>query len=92
MIYIGNRASARLCEFALANFCLYDCMLLKRQTLGNKFTPTHSHTHTHTLGFHVLWGISIDIMIFILYKLYILLLYTLKLTLPLNVFSHFQKT
>ncbi len=30
----------------------------------------HTHTHTHTrLGFNVLWGRSIDVMIFILYKL-----------------------
>ncbi len=26
----------------------------------------HTHTHTHTLCFHVLWGLSIDIMVFIL--------------------------
>jgi len=32
----------------------------------------YKNTHTHTLGFHVLWGHSIDIRIFIVYKLYIL--------------------
>jgi len=40
-------------------------------------------THTHTRNdFHVLWGLSIDVMIFILYKLYIL---SPTLTLPLNL-------
>lgn len=33
------------------------------------FSPTH--THKNTLGFHVLWGLSIDVMILILYSLYI---------------------
>jgi len=32
----------------------------------------NTHTHTHTLSVHVLKGHSIDIMIFRLYKLYIL--------------------
>jgi len=45
------------------------------------FGHTHSHTHTHTrthththiqLAFHVLWGLSLDRMIFTLYKLHIL--------------------
>ncbi|KAA0725598.1 Protein FAM13C [Triplophysa tibetana] len=30
------------------------------------------YEHTHMLGFHVLWGHSIDTMFFILYKLYII--------------------
>jgi len=38
------------------------------------WTQTNTHTHTHT-GFHVVWGLS-DIMIFRLYKLYILSLNT----------------
>jgi len=32
--------------------------------------------HTQTLGFCVVWGLSIDAMIFILYNLYILSPYT----------------
>jgi len=39
-------------------------------------THTHTQTHTLTLCFHVLWGLLIDIMIFILYKLYIMSPYT----------------
>ncbi len=37
---------------------------------------THTHTHTHTVGFYGLRGLSIGVMVFILYKLYVLLLYT----------------
>ncbi len=38
---------------------------------------THTHTHTHThVGFYGLWGLSIGVMVFILYKLYVLLPYT----------------
>ncbi len=36
---------------------------------------THTHTHTH-VGFYGLWGLSIGVMVFILYKLYVLLPYT----------------
>ncbi len=45
-------------------------------------TRTHTHTHTHTphththVGFYGLRGLSIGIMVFILYKLYVLLPYT----------------
>ncbi len=40
-------------------------------------THTHSHTHTHThVGFYGLRGLSIGVMVFILYKLYVLLPYT----------------
>ncbi len=45
-------------------------------------TPTaectdHTHTHTHTyVGFYGLRGLSIGVMVFILYKLYVLLPYT----------------
>ncbi len=35
----------------------------------------HTHTHTH-VGFHGLRGLSIGVMVFILYKLYVLLPYT----------------
>ncbi len=71
-------------------------------------TPTHTHTHTHThtphthththmLGFHVLWGLSIDVMVFILYKLYILSPYTAPIPKPNHhrrhsAILHFQKT
>ncbi len=36
---------------------------------------THTHTHTH-VGFYGLRGLSIGVMVFILYKLYVLLPYT----------------
>ncbi len=40
-------------------------------------THTLSHTHTHThVGFYGLRGLSIGVMVFILYKLYVLLPYT----------------
>ncbi len=46
------------------------------QILGNAF-KTHTHTHTHThVGFYGLRGLSIGVMVFILYKLYVLLPYT----------------
>ncbi len=55
------------------------------------------HTHTHMLGFHVLWGLSIDVMVFILYKLYILSPYTAPIPKPNHhrrhsAILHFQKT
>ncbi len=37
---------------------------------------THTHTHTHTCWFLWLRGLSIGVMVFILYKLYVLLPYT----------------
>ncbi len=37
---------------------------------------THTHTHTHMLVFYGLRGLSIGVMVFILYKLYVLLPYT----------------
>ncbi len=40
-------------------------------------TLTHTHTHTHTLvRFCEKWGHPIGVMVFILYKLYVLLPYT----------------
>ncbi len=36
---------------------------------------SHTHTHTH-VGFYGLRGLSIGVMVFILYKLYVLLPYT----------------
>ncbi len=49
------------------------------------------------LGFHVLWGLSIDVMVFILYKLYILSPYTAPIPKPNHhrrhsAILHFQKT
>ncbi len=38
-------------------------------------TQTNTHTHTH-VGFYGLQGLSIGVMVFILYKLYVLLPYT----------------
>ncbi len=35
----------------------------------------HAHTHKRTLGFHVLRGLSIVVMVFILYKLHFLFPY-----------------
>ncbi len=58
---------------------------------GHTHTHTHKHTHTHThthleqwtqthththVGFYGLRGLSIGVMVFILYKLYVLLPYT----------------
>ncbi len=45
----------------------------------NTCTPTHTNTHTHQhthVGFYGLRGLSIGVMVFILYKLYVLLPYT----------------
>ncbi len=41
----------------------------------HKHAHTHTHTHTH-VGFYGLRGLSIGVMVFILYKLYVLLPYT----------------
>ncbi len=62
-----------------------------------RLTHTHTHTRTHMLGFHVLWGLSIDVMVFILYKLYILSPYTAPIPKPNHhrrhsAILHFQKT
>jgi len=48
-------------------------------------THTHTHTHTHTQS---LWGLSIDIMVFIVYKMYILPHYINPTSKPK---THFQK-
>ncbi len=46
-------------------------------THPHSHTPQHPHTHTHThVGFYGLRGLSIGVMVFILYKLYVLLPYT----------------
>ncbi len=47
------------------------------ETFGFFLDHTHTHTHTHThVGFYGLRGLSIGVMVFILYKLYVLLPYT----------------
>ncbi len=68
-----------------------------KQTYTHTHTHTHTHAHTHMLGFHVLWGLSIDVMVFILYKLYILSPYTAPIPKPNHhrrhsAILHFQKT
>ncbi len=45
------------------------------QSCVQEHTHTHTHTHTH-VGFYGLRGLSIGVMVFILYKLYVLLPYT----------------
>ncbi len=42
-------------------------------TYGQQWVNTHTHTH---VGFYGLRGLSIGVMVFILYKLYVLLPYT----------------
>ncbi len=44
-------------------------------SLSLSLSLTHTHTHTH-VGFYGLRGLSISVMVFILYKLYVLLPYT----------------
>ncbi len=47
------------------------------QLRSQEVPHTHTHTHTHThVGFYGLRGLSIGVMVFILYKLYVLLPYT----------------
>ncbi len=69
----------------------------ERGSASVSHTHTHTHTHTHMLGFHVLWGLSIDVMVFILYKRYILSPYTAPIPKPNHhrrhsAILHFQKT
>ncbi len=52
-----------------------DCALTQPRTHNARFTPTHTHTHTQS-GICGLRGLSIGVMVFILYKLYMLLPYT----------------
>ncbi len=47
------------------------------QVYMHEYTHAHTHTRTHThVGFYGLRGLSIGVMVFILYKLYVLLPYT----------------
>ncbi len=47
-----------------------------KHTHTHTHTPTHTHTHTHTCWFLWFTGLSVGVMVFILYKLYVLLPYT----------------
>ncbi len=49
--------------------------VLQEDVLAHTHTRTRTHTHTH-VGFYGLRGLSIGVMVFILYKLYVLLPYT----------------
>ncbi len=54
---------------------LPQCSINKYTHCRNTLTHTHTHTHTH-VGFYGLRGLSIGVMVVILYKLYVLLPYT----------------
>ncbi len=54
------------------NTCTRTCMHTHTHT--HTHTNTHTHTRTH-VGFYGLPGLSMSVMVFILYKLYVLLPY-----------------
>ncbi len=51
------------------------CLSVLERAAQRAHTHTHTQTHTH-VGFYGLRGLSIGVMVFILYKLYVLLPYT----------------
>ncbi len=56
--------------------CIYiDSGTLRLWIWKKNLTHTHTHTHTH-VGFYGLRGLAIGVMVFILYKLFVLLPYT----------------
>ncbi len=58
-------------------FRFVECNWTLKDTHTHTHTRTHTHTHTHThVVFYGLRGLSIGVMVFILYKLYVLLPYT----------------
>ncbi len=62
-----------------ANFCFVCCFFINQShnSLNTTVSYTHTHTHTHThVRYCEKWGLSIGVMVFILYKLYVLLPYT----------------
>ncbi len=74
----------RLAEQTYTPECCRDTSEMMRLPVPNTWMPstpmerpseTHTHTHTH-VGFYGLRGLSIGVMVFILYKLYVLLPYT----------------
>jgi len=76
--------------------CLLDiCMLTFLQRFLSHLSDRH--TPRHTSGLLSLWGLSIDVTVCILYKLYILSPYTNPIPKPthhikLSAFLHIQKT
>ncbi len=65
-IYLNNKRRENYIHKA------YDKCFSLHSVKWVKCCPSLSHTHWRMLGFHVLWGRSIGIKVFILYKLYFL--------------------
>ncbi len=58
-------------------WCTIEWLQLLHPPHTHARTHAHTHTHTHThVGFYGLRRLSIGVMVFILYKLYVLLPYT----------------
>ncbi len=83
----GPRADKTLCK--VMGVCLNQLRMFQLITHTHTHTNTHTHTHTHThtcthahthththVCFCEKWGLSIGVMVFILYILYVLLPYT----------------
>ncbi len=69
MLYIYIYIYIYMCVCIYIYICVYIYIYI--------YIYTHTHTHTHThVGFYGLRGLSIGVMVFILYKLYVLLPYT----------------
>ncbi len=60
-------------KYSTLYYILMMQVTLKNNSDRNSHTCTHTHTH---VGFYGLRGLSIGVMVFILYKLYVLLPYT----------------
>ncbi len=89
--FLHMRIACSFCSPPLVTMPVYFCEVKKSQkdqqlilacsmldcigALKTYNTHTHTHTHTH-VGFYGLRGLSIGVMFFILYKLYVLLSYT----------------
>ncbi len=77
---MGTSGQSPQCQINLAFTILvgtFGLSLTHSHTHTDTHTVTHTHTHTHThVGFYGLRGLSIGVMVFILYKLYVLLPYT----------------
>ncbi len=56
-------------------FYTYVSAICSEEFLMRLAQYTHTHTHTHVV-FYGLQGLSLGVMVFILYKLYVLLPYT----------------
>ncbi len=86
------RDSSNMSKQAALNAPVSQYILVNTQT----HIHTHTHTHTHT-GFHFLSGLSIGVMVFILYKPYFLSPYSNPTHKPtpcrkLSAISDFQCT